>query len=166
MPLEAIKADILADLPGWKAEYEKFGKFIAAAEELVGETVAAPDEAGSAPRTRGPRPTIRPDEFTGMSTSEAVRAFLELMGKGNPQGPREMAKALVAGGRDSDEAKAYTNVTSVLKRMKAAKEIQQVRRGQWGLSKWYGGSAPTRKPKAKQNGDAERNVETESLAEG
>ena len=53
-----------------------------------------------------------------MSTSEAVRAFLELVGRGNPQGPREMATALVASGRDSDEAKAYTNVTSVLKRMK------------------------------------------------
>jgi hypothetical protein len=41
-----------------------------------------------------------------MSASRAVRAYLDLVGKGNPQGPREMAKALVAGGRDSDEEKA------------------------------------------------------------
>ena len=43
MALEAIKADILANLPGWKAEHEKFGKFIAAAEELVGESPDAID---------------------------------------------------------------------------------------------------------------------------
>ncbi len=157
MALEAIKADILADLPGWKAEYEKFGKFIAAAEELVGESVDALEADETPTRAaRGARPAIRPDEFTGMSTSEAVRAFLDLMGKGNPQGPREMAKALVAGGRDSDEAKAYANIASVLKRMKKVGEIKQVRRGQWGLSKWYGGSAPARKPTSRQNGEGEK----------
>lgn len=157
MPDETTRNDLLNQLAAWKDEYSRLGRLIAAAEDFLGESTGLFEGDIESPRPRGARPTIRPDEFVGKSTSEAVRAYLELMGKGNPQGPREMAKALVAGGRDSDEAKAYGNVVSVLKRMKKSGEVQQVRRGQWGLSKWYGGSAQPRR--ARQNGEDKGDAE-------
>ena len=90
-----------------------------------------------------------------MSTSVAVKAYLTLVGKGNPQGPRDMARAMVTGGRDSDETKAYANVTSVLKRMNKTGEVKQVRRGQWGLSSWYGTTAPAKRPAGRQDGNGD-----------
>lgn len=153
MALEDMKADVAAKLPEWKAEYERLGKFIAAAEELVGDAEAVAGEGSEgeprvyrqAPRTSSgallvrTELSIKPDEFTGMSTSEAIRAYLTLAGKGNPKGPADMAKAFVLGGRATDVDKEYQNVASALKRMNKAKEVRQVRRGQWGLSSWYGG---------------------------
>lgn len=161
MAAEAWKEELLAKLPELRAEYERLGKLIAAAEEFVGETVSVSSNGAIPERPRGPRPAIRPDEFTGMSTTKAIRAFLELMGRGSPQGPREMAKALVQGGRDKDEQKAYANVTSALKRMNKFGEIKQVRRGQWGLASWYGGTT-TRKPQAKGNDESEKGAEGET----
>jgi len=117
------------------------------------DVIAAEDEADARPRAPNGSPaasgsptasrralhsTVGRDAFVGMSTSEAIRAFLGVMGKGNPQGPREMARALVHGGRgDVDEETAYANVTSALKRLKKNGEVTQVRRGEWGLSAWY-----------------------------
>src|SRR5438128_507482 len=142
-------SDLIAKLPQMRAEYERLGKLIALVEEYAGEAGEPETDTGTAPiRTPSPagtRQAIRPDEFTGMSASEAVRAYLTRVGRGNPQGPREMARALVAGGRDSDEAKAYANVASALKRMNKMGEVRQVRRGQWGLSSWYGNSGPVRR---------------------
>ena len=145
MAAEQTKQDILTRLPEWKAEYEKLGLFIAAAEALVGETDDQGEVVTPLRQANSRARAIAPDEFAGMSTSEAIKAYLNLMGKGNPQGPREMAKAMVTGGRDADEKKAYANVASALKRMNKANEIRQIRRGQWGLAAWYGGSAPAKK---------------------
>ena len=132
-----------------REEYAKLGAWIAATEALVGEPPAENDGAEGdqlrpAPRHRHPgaQRVVGKDDFVGMTTSQAVKAFLEFMGKGSPQGPRDMARALVAGGRDQDEQKAYQNVTSVLKRMNKSGEVKQVRRGQWGLASWYGSSGP------------------------
>jgi len=153
MGLEDWKADMVGRLPTLRAEYERLGKLIAVVESLTDDAGEPVEDDGATPTPRrrsvsgaGTARAIGPDEFVGMSTSQAVKAFLTLKGKGSPQGPRDMAKAMVTGGRDSDEDKAYANVTSVLKRMNKNGEVKQVRRGQWGLASWYGTSAPPKKP--------------------
>jgi hypothetical protein len=145
MPVEMN--EMVSQLPELRAEYERLGRLIAALEAFT----EAPDPnvivigGGELPpvlaqskRQAAPSRTIGPDAFVGLSTSEAIKAFLTMMGKGSPQGPREMAQALVRGGRGSDEGKEYQNVASALKRMNKTGEVRQVRRGQWGLGSWYG----------------------------
>jgi hypothetical protein len=169
MALDSLN-ELVAKLPELRAEHERLGRLIAAIQAYAGEEVDFSDieDGGNAEIARpvsrpGQRPSIGPDEFTGMSTSEAVRAFLARMGKGNPQGPREMARALVAGGRDSDEEKAYVNVTSSLKRMNKLGTIRQVRRGQWGLAEWYGTGA--KKQTSWRKPDNGNGVETKEAAD-
>jgi len=146
--------DLRDKLPQYKAEYERIGRLIAAIEGEIGPGDADDDQGDERPRLPSPngsggnavpkRPatgTIGRDDLVGMSTSEAIRAFLGIMGKGKPQGPRDMAQAMIQGGRgDTDENTAYANVTAALKRMKKKGEVTQVRRGEWGLSSWYGNS--------------------------
>jgi hypothetical protein len=150
MPLD-IWNDLRDKLPSIKAEYERLGQLIAMIEGGVslpetddGETQTtrpmppANHSGNSANAGRGAAVAIGRDDFVGMSTSEAIRAFLTKMGRGNPQGPRAMARALVQGGRgDADEDVAYANVSSSLKRLKKNGDVKQVRRGEWGLSSWY-----------------------------
>ena len=154
MPSGETMEDMVAKLPALRLEYERLGALVRALEAFTGEAGdGASDEGGSEiipPRPPLPRvgnrpPVIRADEFTGMSASTAIRHYLDLVGRGNPKGPRDIAQAFVQGGRDANEDKAYANVTSALKRMNKAGEVKQVRRGQWGLASWYGNSAP-RKP--------------------
>jgi hypothetical protein len=151
MGLDALD-EMLAKLPQLRAEHERLSKLIAALEAYAGDdaTDAIVITNGQSPSIvigggaqriatpSGRRDTVGPDQFVGLSTSEAIRAFLAHVGRGNPQGPRDMAKALVAGGRASDEEKEYQNVASALKRMNKTGEVRQVRRGQWGLGSWYG----------------------------
>jgi hypothetical protein len=147
-----IWSDLRDKLPQYKAEHERLGRLIAMIEGELGPG-DADDDMGEG-RSHSPLPngsagpgvpkrpasgSIGRDDFVGLSTSEAIKAFLASMGKGKPQGPRDMAKALIQGGRgDTDENTAYANVTASLKRMKKKGEVTQVRRGEWGLSSWYG----------------------------
>lgn len=165
MPLESLKRDLVAQIPSIRAEIDRLQRLLATAEAFEGDATPNDSEErgeggvkGKPPRAHDThrQPAIRPgningDEFVGLSTSQAVKRYLEIMGRGNPQGPRDMAKALVRGGRDKDETKAYANVTSVLKRMKKTGEVRQVRRGEWGLSSWYGPQKPP--PKGKGEAD-------------
>ena len=131
-------------LPAIKAEYERLGRLIAAIEGTDSAPIEREDEeaTGATQReTRNNKPgVIGRDDFVRMSTGDAIKAFLAKMGRGNPQGPREMARALIQGGRgDTDEETAYANVASALKRLKKTGEVIQVRRGEWGLADWYAG---------------------------
>lgn len=145
------RTGLAATLPELRAEYERLGNLIQALEAYAGEADPGADPgSGEAPRlparglATGRVVAITSDQFVGMSASTAIRTYLELMGKGNPKGPRDMARAFVQGGRENSETRAYSNVTSALKRMNKAGEVKQVRRGQWGLASWYSNSAPRR----------------------
>ena len=121
--LEQLKTQMQEQLPMMRAEYEKLGALIAAAEAFVGDvdevdidsTTGRPQLPKGAPTGR--QKPIRSDEFFGMNTHEAVKAFLAHSGKGNPQSPRAIAKALVDGGQSSDIKAVSVNVSSALKRM-------------------------------------------------
>lgn len=165
--LESIK-ELVASAPQIRAEIDRLQRLLAIIDEYEGngEDVAVSSPAGSTPARKSGLPdthkpqgrpvSIASDEFVGLSTSQAVKRYLELVGRGNPKGPRDMAKALVKGGRDADEEKAYANVASVLKKMKKTGEVRQVRRGEWGLSTWYGAAkAPTRSKGPGDNGIGE-----------
>jgi len=159
-------ADMVSSLPQLRTQYERLGRLIAALEAFSdgqqGEVTAA---GMTAPPLKGKSHDVYPGQFTGMSTSEAIKALLEHVGKLNPQGPRDMARALVAGGRASDEQKEYANVASALKRMNKSGEVRQIRRGLWGLGSWYGGSAPSKKAGTRQNGsEADSGAESEPSA--
>jgi hypothetical protein len=142
------KNELLAKLPQMRADYEKLGKLLQAAEAFVADDPYAdfPQEFPTAGKS-SPGGAIRPDEFFGMNTHDALKAFLAMMGKGNPQSPAEIAKALVAGGQSRDIVKTSANVASGLKRLSepARNEVVQVRHGQWGLAEWYGANAGKKK---------------------
>lgn len=146
MAFDDIWSELQARLPELKAEHARIGQLIAAIEGRPAATSDDDDEgAGEAAARRTPangsrtlKPSIGRDDFTGLSTSEAIKKYLAKMGRGNPQGPREMAQAMIDGGRgDTEFEVAYANVTSALKRLKKNGEVRPVRRGEWGLSSWY-----------------------------
>lgn len=160
--------DLAENLAQWRDQYAKIGKLIAAAEAILGEGdgFEEDDDFGeqvgsvkrSSPNAGGKK--IAPDEFVGMSATDAVRAYLEKMGKGNPQGPQDMARAFVEGGREHDPAKAYNNVREALKRLSKNRQIKQVRRGMWGLMSWYPNSGSTVSPKKAPSKDTKPKADT------
>ncbi len=165
MPLDALQG-LVSQLPALKAEYTRLGQLIAAIEAYSGggegeggvsDGGTGGDSFSPAPRGNASGPvTVGSAEFVGMSTSEAIRLFLQMAGKNRPQGPQEIAKAMVTGGREHDAQKAYINVASALKRMKKSGEVVQVRRGEWGLASLYGiapkrAQGPRKRPG--ENGD-------------
>jgi hypothetical protein len=118
----------LADL---HAQVERLLALIAAVES-EGENLA-----GGASVKRRADTQVRPDSFFGMTTPGAVRKFLEMCGKGNPQAAQAIADALVSGGLDKRE-----NVETVLKNVytafKRGKDTDFVKIGKvWGLKEWY-----------------------------
>lgn len=149
MPLESLQDDLVAKLPQMRAEYERLGKLIAAIEAFANVDETTVVSEGIVPRHSGAKSgAIRSDEFFGMNTHEAVKAFLAHMGKGSPQAPAAITKALVDGGQSSDAEKTAINVSSALKRMGpgGTGEVVQVKRGQWGLASWYGVGAAKKTP--------------------
>lgn len=156
MALESLRDEIIAKLPEMRTEHERLGKLIAAAEAFanIDEAIIVADEG--VPRHAAPKTgVIRSDEFFGMNTHQAVKAFLTHMGKGSPQSPAAISKALVDGGQSSDAEKMAVNVSSALKRMgpTGTGEVVQVKRGQWGLASWYGAGAGKKKDTAKPQGN-------------
>ncbi len=83
---------------------------------------------------------IQTDSFFGMSTSQAVRKFLNMMKR--PQTPKAIAEALIQGGQvhSVDYDTTYRNVYTALTR---SKDFVKTRTKDWGLTEWYGN-----KPKA------------------
>jgi len=159
MALDDLKQDIIARLPQMRAEYEKLGRLIEAAEAFADDDFGTEhhDEAPKLNRKHAgdPRAPIRSDEFFGMNTHEAVKAYLAHMGKGSPQAPAAISKALVDGGQSTDTEKTAVNVTSALKRLSDKGEVVQVKRGQWGLASWYGAGAKRKDgPRKADNGEA------------
>jgi hypothetical protein len=95
--------------------------------------------AGPLGRRNSVETQVRPDSFHRMSTPGAVRKFLEMMGKGNPQTPQAIAEALIFGNLDTPDhqAKVTNNVYTALIRGQD-KEGGFGKVGKlWGLYEWY-----------------------------
>jgi hypothetical protein len=97
---------------------------------------APPPARQDAPATTA----VRSDTFFGLSTSGAIKKYLGMVKR--PLSPRAIAQAVMEGGQIHavDDKTAYTNVYSVLKRLKD-KEFSQTRNGEWGLVEWYSNKA-------------------------
>lgn len=121
-----------------RAQVERLNALIAAVES-EGDVLLL-DALGAAPASGRPagEAQVRPDSFFGMTTPKATRAFVEMMGKGNPPTPQAIATALVEGGLDKPENRATVlrNVYTALKRGKVAREFVKIGKN-WGLSEWY-----------------------------
>ena len=108
------------------------------AVESRGEGLAVDLEA--APALLGPPSVdtaVRPDSFFGMTTPQATRRFLDMMGKGHPQTPLAIVEALIRGGlyKPDEREAAVKNVYTALTRGKD-KEFAKIQK-EWGLSEWY-----------------------------
>jgi hypothetical protein len=88
------------------------------------------------PRTVGTPAQIMSDTFFGLSTSQAIKKFLNMVKR--PQTPKAIADALHEGGQvhAADPERAYTNVYTALTRTKGL--FAKTRTGDWGLAEWYG----------------------------
>jgi hypothetical protein len=124
--VEFLRAEI-ARLYALLDAVESEGENLAPA--TVGATPAARSVAGS---------PVRPDSFHAMSTPQAVREFLEMMGKGNPQTPAAIADALVHGGHAKldERASVLNNVYTALRRGRGAGGFEKVGK-LFGLAEWY-----------------------------
>jgi hypothetical protein len=97
---------------------------------------------------------VRPDSFHRMSTPGAVRKFLEMMGKGNPQTPQAIADALIRGALDTPDhqTKVTNNVyTALLRGLDKEGGFGKVGK-LWGLYEWY----PTVSPAGAGSGSKKR----------
>jgi len=128
---QSAKDQYVAHLRG---QIERLQALLAAVES-EGEILAPTD--GVASRSRSVETKVRPDSFFGMTTPGAVKKFLEMSGKGNPQTAQDIAEALVKGGLDKPD-----NLDAVMKNIytafKRGKNVDFVKIGKmWGLVGWY-----------------------------
>lgn len=95
--------------------------------------------------------TVRSDSFFSMTTPQATRRFLEMMGKGNPQSPLSIVDALIRGGMDRIENRdtVVKNVYTALKRGKKNQELVKIQK-LWGLMEWYPNHKPTEEKPTKK----------------
>ncbi len=74
---------------------------------------------------------IKPDEFWGLSITEAAKKYLNMVKR--PRNAKDIARALKAGGNLSTSPHFLTIVRSALKR---DSDFEKVKR-EWGLAEWY-----------------------------
>lgn len=80
---------------------------------------------------------IHHDTFYGMSVIDAAKKYLSIVGK-PARSTQEVMDGLKKGGID----KEYATVSSVLARAaRTGQGLDNVGRGNWGLSEWYPGTA-------------------------
>lgn len=120
-----------------RAEIERLTALLRAVESR-GEGLAVDSEVAPAFLERPSVDTaVRPDSFFGMTTPQATRRFLDMMGRGHPQTPLAIVEALVRGGlyKPDEREAAVKNVYTALTRGKD-KEFAKIQK-EWGLSEWY-----------------------------
>lgn len=140
----SAKEAYLAEL---RAEVERKLAIIAAIES-GGEDL--PNGLPGGATSRRPEKEVRPDSFYGLTTPQAVRRFLEMMGKGNPQSPTAIADALVRGGLEGPANVVLKNIYTAFKR---GKDSDFVKIGKlWGLVDFYPRKEDKPKPKGKGKG--------------
>lgn len=147
-----------AMLQEWTRERDDLNSLIAALEKRIGLRGGAP---GAVANGVG---KIKPDEFFRLSTPEAIKKFLKLVGK--PARPiQEIIDGLNAGGMDTN----YTNVYTALLRLQK-RGVAKVN-DNWGLDEWYPPATareakPERESLIPLNGNEEKESDTISAEEG
>ncbi len=139
---QSAKSAYLAEL---RAQVARLNALIEAVES-GGEGLEG--VGGGTPVTRADT-EVRPDSFYNLSTPQATRKFLEMMGKGNPQTPQAIADALVRGGmaKAEDLATVTKNVYTALKRGRGSDFVKIAK--EWGLAEWYPNRAKGEEQKGK-----------------
>jgi hypothetical protein len=113
-------------LENWKRERAELD----AAIEVLERKIAA--RTGSNPSSANMGTVIGPDEFFRMSTPDAIKKFLKIVGK-----PARAATDIVDGlKRGGSNTANYTNVYTALGRLKVKGEVVKVGEN-WGLDEWY-----------------------------
>jgi len=131
MDNETIRAAREAYIAALRTEIERLTAELAAVEGTLDGSAGGP----LVPAQRAIQ--VGPATFFGMTTPQATRRFLEMMGRENPQTPQAIAEALVRGGMDKTENldAVVNNVYTALKR---GRNKQFVKIGRtWGLSDLY-----------------------------
>jgi hypothetical protein len=145
---------VLADL---EAKRDTLDKAIIGIRAMLGlSTAAGPAGSVASGASRSPDAPVQVGrhEFVGMSTPEATKKYLQKVKR--LASPREIARALIAGGLGENEETVYTNVYSALKRYRKIGEVVKHRQ-EWGLASQFPNLKPRAKPvKAANGGDVKK----------
>jgi len=136
-------------LENWKRERTELDAAIAVLERKI-----AARGTGVSPVTSGGK--IGSDEFFRMSTPDAVKKFLKIVGK-----PARATTDIIDGLKNGGLPTNYTNVYTALGRLQKKDEVVKVGEN-WGLNEWYP-PAPARESKSAN--DKEESEELDELKE-
>lgn len=129
-------------LENWRHERDELDSLIAALEKRI-------ELRSSTGGTSGNR-KLAPDEFFRLSTPEAIKKYLRIVGK-PARATTDIIDGLKAGGMETN----YTNVYTALGRLQKKDEVVKVGEN-WGLNEWYP-PAPGREARS-TNGRDEQTV--------
>jgi hypothetical protein len=121
-PTEAEKA-ILSE---WMRERDDLDNLISGLQKRIAARSGA---AGAVPASTG---KIAPDEFFRLSTPEAIKKYLKIVGK-PARSTTDIIDGLKAGGMDTN----YTNVYTALMRLQKRDAVIAKVGENWGLDEWY-----------------------------
>jgi len=112
-----------AILEDWKRERAELDGLISALEKRIALRSGSLGYSNAG--------TIAPDDFFRLSTPEAIKKFLTIVGK-PARSTTDIIDGLRSGGMDTN----YTNVYTALGRLQRKHEVVKVGEN-WGLNSWY-----------------------------
>lgn len=142
--------DINAVLADLIAQRDRLTAAIDALQALQGGITIKPG-AGSLTLT-GHAPTVRSDEFFGMTVLDGAKKFLGMTKR--PQNARAVTEALQKGGYLFSSGSPITTVASVLNRALEGGGIVRPAKGMFGLAEWYPQNR-SRRPRQNDENDTE-----------
>jgi hypothetical protein len=155
--VDSLEAEALV-LENWKRERTELDAAITVLERKIaargGSGVASPARSGQ----------VGPDEFFRLSTPEAIKKFLKIVGK-----PARATTDIIDGLKRGGMTTTYTNVYTALIRLQT-KGVVKVG-DNWGLDEWYPPATIKLKPVAgninldELTSSADEPVEVEELPE-
>lgn len=149
-------AVVIADL---KRQRDDIDAMIGQLEAMADDSPAQPDAAGVTKvkdATERQDQALKDNPYLGMSIVNATKELLAL--KRKPMRPADIVAHLEAGGLVLTGANKSNTIGSVLnRRQKNVGDIVNVKRGTWGLKKWYPGRSFGKKPP--EESDASRESE-------
>jgi hypothetical protein len=122
-----------AMLDEWRRERDELDSLISGLEKRIAQRSGP----GAAPASSG---VISSDEFFRLSTPEAIKKFLKIVGK-PARSTQDIIDGLKIGGMESN----YTNVYTALVRLQKRDGVIAKVGENWGLEEWYP-RAPREKP--------------------
>jgi hypothetical protein len=143
--VDSLEAEKLV-LENWKRERADLDAAISALERKIAA------RGGSTSVTLGNGGQVAADEFFRLSTPDAIKKFLKIVGK-----PARAATDIIDGLKSGGMNASYTNVYTALTRLKAKGDVAKVG-DNWGLEEWY-------PPAAFREGKALADLSTGELVE-